>query len=685
MKLEEYVRGSLSSYIYSRGTFKTELSSLYEDKHTKQREDNMDRIIDRMEQDHPSRVRKISGNATAEQLQKLFQLLPNTSVRWLGIGFRIPRPDILKDAFTAGKYFVNIERFNISQAGVTDEEVIALAQAIKLGQLPKLKRLELQVNEFGTRGGRAIFDILASTNGQAIEYLDLTRRHPPIGRVVDGQSVYPFLKELRMSFDLASYLEFNYLLDAVSRGCFPKLECLFLDLYLHALLWYMNAQQSKVQGSMTYNYIPAEDHDSIARFLQRLLTDGEVQQVFGDVFRNSPVLKELDLTVRSMNSQRFERTTVISLSPGAPCPSSLSAAVEVLTPSPGIHLHNLNLSGNGLKNPVALQLAKILQSNALPLLKSLRLEKNAINHLSATAIFQALFQGGSNLTALNLSNNNLGPNFLRDVPLAESRCNLRKLWLNETNLQERGVMTVVNLVQQGCCPKLTHLELSHTKDCGTALTDFMLLLPSSTLTWLSLVTCRFSPGSLAKLGDDVTSTPLLISNLRRLEIRNCNLGVEDLQCLLHYLMRVAPKLEYLNLVGNDDSQPIASVLASAVRSWRHLSTADLPITAPVFDSPLMVNALTNHPSIRSIAAKWYNFNRGPAFDAVQKSIRKQYARIDSFLAFCSGALCETKQHGNIESSSSSSRATWASHEQDQQRCFVHLLCSDLLRMLCEFL
>ncbi|XP_036066867.1 ribonuclease inhibitor-like [Oryzias melastigma] len=247
-------------------------------------------------------------------------------------------------------------------------------------------------------------------------------------------------------------------------------------------------------------------------------------------------LKSPDCRLQTL---RFWRCSLSEIS----C-EALGAALK-FNPS---NLRELNLCRNNLQDSGFLHLCDFLKSPDCRL-QILRLKRCSLSKISCEALGSALKSNPSNLTELNLSENNLQDSgFLHLCGFLESKdCRLQALWLMSCSLSEISCKALATALKNNPS-NLTELDLSvnnNLQDSGVLHLCGFLESPDCRLQTLRLINCNLSKISCDAL---VTALNLNPSHLTELDLRNNNLQSSDVQQLHDLVKSPNSKLKTLRSV-----------------------------------------------------------------------------------------------------------------------------------------
>ncbi|XP_053733801.1 NACHT, LRR and PYD domains-containing protein 12-like [Synchiropus splendidus] len=199
--------------------------------------------------------------------------------------------------------------------------------------------------------------------------------------------------------------------------------------------------------------------------------------------------------------------------------------------SPTSSLTQLDLSGNGLKDPGVELLSAGLKSPHCHLEAVQVLSYCWLSERSGSLLSSVLSSSSSRLTQLDLSHNDLqDPGVeLLSAGLKSPHCHLATLRLNRCLLSKRSGSLLSSVLS---CPSssLTNLDLSSNKlkDSGVELLSAGLKSPHCHLETLGLSACRISERGCASLASALTSNP---SHLRELDLSFNHPGGPGLELL----------------------------------------------------------------------------------------------------------------------------------------------------------
>ncbi|XP_065913984.1 protein NLRC5-like isoform X2 [Dysidea avara] len=241
-----------------------------------------------------------------------------------------------------------------------------------------------------------------------------------------------------------------------------------------------------------------------------------------------------------------------------------SSAVVILQDLKNISkITKLDLSDNGMSDTVVHELASVIENNTK--LEELNLGGNNLQS-SAVVILQAL-KNISNLTTLDLSNNNLSEEVAKDLAdVIESNTHLNELILSDNNLQSSTVVILQTLVNTS---SLLKLDLSGNKLPETVVNELASVIKSNAnLRELHLANNRLQPSTII-----ILQALKEISSLTVLDLSNNNLSEK----IVNYLADVIKHnihLRKLNLSYNN-LRSSAIVVLEALKGISHLNKLDL--------------------------------------------------------------------------------------------------------------
>ncbi|KAI4788427.1 hypothetical protein KUCAC02_035859 [Chaenocephalus aceratus] len=270
--------------------------------------------------------------------------------------------------------------------------------------------------------------------------------------------------------------------------------------------------------------------------------------------------------------------------------SALASALK----SDSSHLRDLDLSWNALQDSGVERLSPGLKSPACRL-EALRLRSCSLSEISCSALASAL-KSNLHLRDLNLSWNALkdsGVELLRDL-LQGPACRLQTLRLRDCSLSEISCSALASALKSDSS-HLRDLDLSENalKDSGVERLSSALKSPACRLEALSLRACSLSEISCSALASALKSN----LHLRDLDLSGNALKDSGVELLRDLLQGPACRLQTLRLECCSLSEISCSALASALKSNFHLRDLDLRGNA-LKDSEKRLRDLLQGPACR---------------------------------------------------------------------------------------
>ncbi|XP_036070467.1 NACHT, LRR and PYD domains-containing protein 12 [Oryzias melastigma] len=229
------------------------------------------------------------------------------------------------------------------------------------------------------------------------------------------------------------------------------------------------------------------------------------------------------------------------------------------------NVRQLDLSLNDLQDSGFLHLCGFLESPDCRL-KTLRLEDCSLSEITCEALGSALMSNPSNLTELDLSQNNMQDSgFLHLCGFMGSLyCRLQTLGLKYCSLSKISCAAMESALKPNPA-NLTELNMSFNKlqDSGLLHLCGFLESPNCRLQILRLVSCQLSKSSCLVLGSVLKSNP---SNLTELDLSLNNLQDSGFLHLCGFLESPDCRLQTLRLENCSLSKISCEALSSALQS-----------------------------------------------------------------------------------------------------------------------
>ncbi|KAI4797803.1 hypothetical protein KUCAC02_024849 [Chaenocephalus aceratus] len=291
-------------------------------------------------------------------------------------------------------------------------------------------------------------------------------------------------------------------------------------------------------------------------------------------------LRDLDLSENALKDSGVERLRDLLESPACRLQtlslrncslSEISCSALASALKSNIHLRDLNLRENALKDSGVERLRDLLESPACRL-QTLSLWGCSLSEISCSALASAL-KSNIHLRDLDLGKNALkdsGVERLRDL-LGSPACRLQTLSLRSCSLSEISCSALASALKSNIHLRDLDLGFNALKDSGVERLRDLLGSPACRLQALSLMGCSLSEISCSALASALKSN----IHLRDLDLRGNALQDSGVERLRDLLESPACRLQTLSLRGCSLSEISCSALASALKSNIHLRDLDL--------------------------------------------------------------------------------------------------------------